>query len=148
MKKMLEELDKIQTSLAQIETITQNQMTVLKGEYGAREMLDLLEEMANYKEELTEAVHSHEEAFQLAYEDCKGAISQKQALRLQQEVSCVLELRERIVFKEEQNLKLMEKVIYKQMREMEPTPLPKPPGEVVKAYNQNKKTSSNLQNNL
>lgn len=113
MESLFKSLDTIIEFLNQIKTLTDNQATVLLSNTSTVEeennMLDLLEQMADYKEELTINLKKEEEIFQQLYDKNKSNLrEQKEIERLQERVGYLLKLQNLIVEEEQKNLLLMQ----------------------------------------
>ncbi|ADZ85251.1 hypothetical protein [Cellulosilyticum lentocellum] len=113
MESLFKSLDTIIEFLNQIKTLTDNQATVLLSNTSTVEeennMLDLLEQMADYKEELTINLKKEEEIFQRLYDKSKSNLrEQKEIERLQERVGYLLKLQNLIVEEEQKNLLLMQ----------------------------------------
>ena len=143
MNELFEYLEHIQGLLEQIYTITVNQGIVLLGieskEEEEEQFLDMVSQMAVYKEEVTSELIASEEAFQSLYDNYKEHITDGEAVkRLQNLVKDILEKKDGVVEEEQKNLMFLQTHSKKKMEKVE---LPQNPKEAAKAYKkQQKKT--------
>ncbi len=114
MEKLFEYLGQIQNLLDQILTITDNQTTILLSLTGSEEededqALDMMAQMADYKDEITKTLSSIEEDFQACYEASKGLIKEADHVRaVQGLVKAILDSKQAIVDQEQRNLLLLQ----------------------------------------
>lgn len=143
MNELFEYLEHIQGLLEQIYTITVNQGIVLLGieskEEEEEQFLDMVSQMAVYKEEVTSELMASEEAFQSLYDNYKEHITDGEAVkRLQNLVKDILEKKDGVVEEEQKNLMFLQTHSKKKMERVE---LPQNPKEAASAYKkQQKKT--------
>lgn len=144
MQQLFDYLKKIHELLEQICTITDNQTTVLlapleanDGEDDEDVSLDMISQMADYKDELTEELIAAEVAFQNAYNNYKDlAASSNQVAELKQMVGEILKRKEDIVEHEQSNLLLLQN---RSKRTIERVKLPQKPEEAISAYKKQQK---------
>lgn len=137
MEQLFESLNHIIEYLNQIYTITQNQTTVLLDNKQAGESLDLIEEMATYKNEVTLELEKTEQIFQGLYNAYKGAITEPEIQKLlKQTVSHVLTLKDKVIQLEQQNVLIMQDLLRRLTEKVE---IPKNPTQVTNAYKQHSK---------
>ncbi|MDF2595237.1 MAG: hypothetical protein K0R69_1578 [Clostridia bacterium] len=144
MEKLFEYLNHIQSLLDQIFTITDNQTTILLTLTGAEgeaenEALDMVTQMADYKEELTKELSSAEEAFQAYYEAHKELVEGEVHVRdMQSLVKGVLDGKQAVVAQEQKNLLLLQAHSKKKLERVQ---VPQNPRHAASAYRkQQKKT--------
>ncbi len=144
MEELFQRLKAIIELLEQIKVLTDNQTTVLLSEETSLEnesgILDLVEEMATYKDELMTGLREQEDAFQKVYSLYKEDLaSSSQLEEIQKLVGYILQMQEAIVEIEQSNLLLMQK---RSKIKLDKVVLPKDNAKVTAAYQkQQKKTS-------
>lgn len=136
MKNLFKSLDTIIEFLEQIKTLTDNQGTVLLSGTSTIEaennMLDMLEQMADYKEKLTINLKKEEEIFQQLYDKSKYDLrEQKEVEYLQERVGYLLKLQNLIMEEEQKNLLLMQS---RSKQRIEKVTLPINNSKVAEAY--------------
>lgn len=136
MDELLNYLHKIQDLLNQISTITDNQTTILLNPIDKTEQetksLDMLEEMADYKDEYTKELIACEELFQNLYNQEKDTIKDsKDIVKLKEMVTRILEIKQEIVEHEQSNLLLLQSHSKKKAERLH---IPQSAKEVAKAY--------------
>jgi len=148
MKELFEYLKNIHELLEQIYTITDNQTTVLlapmeettneeEDSFKEESSLDMITQMSDYKEELTEQLMKAEDLFQKEYDKCKHlASSSEEVMELKRLVSGVLERKEAVVEHEQSNMLLLKS---RSKRTLEVVHLPQNPIEVSNAYKKQQK---------
>lgn len=136
MDEMLDKLDQIQEMLEQILVITQNQMTVLIGGRDTDEGLDMVEQMATLKGELTTEMEQVEARFQQLYSIHKESIVGSVVSKFQVKIGSVLKLKDEIIEAEQKNVLLLQESLRRYVQRVE---LPKDPKLVAEAYMKNKK---------
>lgn len=132
MEELFERLNRIVEYLNQIYTITQNQTTILldKGQTG--EGIDLIEEMASYKNELTSQLEKEEQGFQEVYNQYKTTIEEVEVQKLlKQTVSHILTLKDKVIELEQKNVLIMQDLLKRLTEKVE---IPKNPQFVANAY--------------
>lgn len=139
MEKLFESLNQIVELLNQIYTITGNQTTILLDSKQAGEGLDMIEQMAVYKNELTTQLESTEQIFQQYYDQYKNHITDIDAQKLlKQTVSYVLELKDKVIKLESQNVLIMQDLLKRLTEKVE---IPKQAQAVSAAYKQHSKNN-------
>ena len=137
MEALFEALEAIEDLLEQIQTITQNQMTILLDSAYMGDGLDMIEQMATFKEGLTTQVETTEATFQALYSkhkvDITEAIDKK---RLKDSVDHIMRLKAYIIEQEQKNVFILQDLL---RRMQEPIELPKNAKQVAKAYESHKK---------
>lgn len=137
MEELFNHLKKIKELLEQIYTITQNQLTVLIDSRNNNAELEMIEEMANYKQEITLQVEEEEALFQNLYTRYKEELIEKQLMpSLQTKVGNILKLKEDIILNEQKNVLLLQEAMRQCVKCVK---LPKDPSKVADAYKQNRK---------
>lgn len=145
MEKMLGYLGQIEELLEQIHTITLNQMTVLlslSNEQTQEEDsgLDMIAQMADYKDAYTQELSTVEDQFQVCYDKDKKDLSDKMNVqRMQEAVQTILKLKEVIMEQEEKNLLLMKSHAKKKLEKVH---VPQNAKEVANAYKKQQKKSN------
>jgi hypothetical protein len=144
MEKLFEYLNHIQRLLDQIFTITDNQTTILLTLTGVEseaenEVLDMIAQMADYKEELTKELGIAEEAFQAYYEAHRELVAGEKHVRdMQNLVKGVLDGKQAVIEQEQKNLLLLQAHSKKKLERVQ---VPQNPGHAASAYRkQQKKT--------
>ncbi len=144
MEELYQRLEAIIELLEQIKTLTNNQTTVLLSEETTLEeesiLLDMIEQMAAYKDEMMTNLHEQEDAFQKVYGLYKESLAESPELvAIKKKVATILNLQEGIVEIEQSNLLLMQK---RSKTKAEKVILPKNNAKVTEAYQkQQKKTT-------
>lgn len=112
MEQLFKEVFMIIELLEQIKTLTNNQTTVLLVEMDIaeeNERLDIIEQMANYKDGLMRELKEQEIAFQETYTIYKKQLEESGRIaEIQELVGRVLQLQQKIVELEKGNLLLMQ----------------------------------------
>ncbi len=144
---LLAKLDKINELLEQINSITSNQTTVLLEKKleceDKNSIIEVLEGMYNYKEQLIGDVESAEADFEKVYEPYRGKITDDSFIRLfKEKVKAILDLKQIIVENEKRNMMLMQSR-GKQLKQT--VAIPNNPKEVSDRY-KNNKNSKIIQN--
>ena len=134
MEQLFKSLTHIIELLDQIYTITINQRTILLDSKNAGDGLDMIEEMATYKNELTNKLEAIEGAFQEQYAAEKENLTDIEVQKLlKQAVGQVLELKDKVIQLEQHNVLIMQDLLRRLNEKIE---IPKAPGAVVHAYKQ------------
>lgn len=137
MEELFASLNQIIEYLNQIYTITQNQTTILLDSNHAGESLDLIEEMAAYKNEVTLELEKTEQTFQGFYNRDKAEITDPEIQKLlKQTVSHVLGLKDKVIQLEQQNVLIMQDLLRRLTEKVE---IPKSQAQVANAYKQHSK---------
>ncbi|MGL4346186.1 MAG: hypothetical protein ACRCTE_13390 [Cellulosilyticaceae bacterium] len=137
MEEMLVQLEKVKDMLEQILGITQNQMTVLIEGQHSEEGLELVEQMALLKGELTTEMEEAEACFQQLYQVNRGLVQGDKVVALfQSKISEVFLLKDQIIAAEQKNVLLLQETLRKYVERVE---LPKDPKRVTEAYQKQKK---------
>lgn len=132
MEQLFESLNRIVEYLNQIYTITQNQTTILLDSKQAGDSLNLIEEMATYKNEITTELEKEEEIFQTQYNLHKACINEVEVQRLlKQTVGHVLALKDKVIQLEQKNVLIMQDLLKRLTEKVE---IPKNPEFVTMAY--------------
>nr|WP_307991093.1 hypothetical protein [uncultured Niameybacter sp.] len=132
MEQLFESLNRIVEYLNQIYTITQNQTTILLDSKQAGDSLNLIEEMATYKNEITTELEKEEEIFQTQYSLHKASINEVEVQRLlKQTVGHVLALKDKVIQLEQKNVLIMQDLLKRLTEKVE---IPKNPEFVTMAY--------------
>lgn len=132
MEQLFESLNHIVEYLNQIYTITQNQTTILLDSKQAGDSLNLIEEMATYKNEITTELEKEEEIFQTQYNLHKASINEVEVQRLlKQTVGHVLALKDKVIQLEQKNVLIMQDLLKRLTEKVE---IPKNPEFVTRAY--------------
>lgn len=132
MEQLFESLNRIVEYLNQIYTITQNQTTILLDSKQAGDSLNLIEEMAAYKNEITSELEKEEQIFQTQYNLHKGSINEVEVQRLlKQTVGHVLALKDKVIQLEQKNVLIMQDLLKRLTEKVE---IPKNPEFVTSAY--------------
>ena len=136
MEELFEYLRQIYELLEQIDMITDNQTTVLlapmeetieQGDDSEEEIaLDMIAQMADYKDEITEELVKVEDMFQRQYDNCKQLLeNQEEVKKLKRLVAAILERKEAIVEHEQSNLLLLQARSKKQLKRVHISQNPK-----------------------
>ncbi|MGL4343718.1 MAG: hypothetical protein ACRCTE_00830 [Cellulosilyticaceae bacterium] len=137
MEEMLMALEQVRELLEQILGITQNQMTVLLEGQHNDECLDMVEQMAQLKGDLTTQMEQSEAQFQQLYGMHKDQIVGAQVVSFFQErIGTVLSLKDQIIAAEQKNVLLLQELLRKYV---ERVAIPKNPQQVTEAYQKQKK---------
>lgn len=137
MEEMLVALDTVKDMLEQILGITQNQLTVLLEGQHSEECLDIVEQMAQLKGELTMEMEQAEACFQQLYSVHKSQIVGAEVVSFfQSKIGVVLSLKDEIIAAEQKNVLLLQELLRKYVERVE---LPKNPKHVAEAYQKQKK---------
>lgn len=141
MKELFEYLGNIEKLLEQIYTITDNQTTVLLAKMDTEEAengaLDMIAQMADYKDELMHQLGRSEKMFQEEYDVCKNLLKEeKDILELQRLVAAVLDAKQAVVEREQSNLLLMQAASKKKLERVY---VPQNATEVSNAYKKQQK---------
>ncbi|MGL4799609.1 MAG: hypothetical protein ACRDDX_02105 [Cellulosilyticaceae bacterium] len=132
MNVLFEQLEAIKETLEQIHVITQNQMTILLETQYIGEGLDMIEQMADYKETLTTEVEKSEAVFQELYTAHKHEIQQPEdKKRLKQLVDEIMRWKTVIMEGEQKNIMVMRDLLRRCTEKVE---LPKNAQQVASAY--------------
>lgn len=138
MEKLFESLNQIMELLNQIYTITGNQTTILLDSKQAGDGLDMIEQMAAYKNDLTTRLEQVEVVFGQQYAEYKEEIEDVEVQKLlKQTVARVLELKDKVIKLEQQNLLIMQDLLKRLTEKIE---IPKKAEAVSAAYKQHSKT--------
>lgn len=137
MEKLFESLTHIIELLSQIYTITMNQRTILLDSKNASDGLDMIEEMATYKNELTSELEAVEQTFQAQYAKKKEDLTDVEVQKLlKNAVAQVLELKDKVIQVEQQNVLIMQDLLKRLTEKVE---IPKQRDQAMEAYKQNTK---------
>ncbi len=132
MEQLFEKLADIQEILEQILGITQNQMTILLDTQLVGDGLEIIEQMATYKETLTGEVVEAENAFQGLYQEYKETVQTvEDKRRLKRYVDDIMKLKERVIEIEQKNMMIMQDLLRRCSERVE---IPKTAHEVTKLY--------------
>lgn len=135
MEQLFETLGIIKGLLEQVLQITENQMTILLDRQEVSAGLDVIEEMATYKSDLTSEVEQVESVFEAQYNAYKGEVAEQgKGKLLKESVDAILKLKESIIQSEQKNVFLMQELLRGCAKQMT---LQKNPAEVVNAYKVN-----------
>lgn len=112
MQSVFKYLNRIQELLEQIDTITQNQMTILIGDKENLELenraLSLVEEMVECKDKIITELTTAEEAFQNVYDINKEAlVGSGEIKHVKEQVEKILVMKEEITKREQQNMLIL-----------------------------------------
>lgn len=140
MEELVKQLEEIYTLLEQINSITTNQTTILlqtrESRQEVNEVLDMLEGMLNYKDELITLVEAKEQSFEGEYAKYKGRITNPRYINLFKEwVERILTTKQTIVEAEQNNVIIMKSLSKAHASKVS---IPKKPNEVVAAYQKQK----------
>lgn len=140
MEELVRQLEEIYTLLEQINSITTNQTTILlqtrESRQEVNEVLDMLESMLNYKDELITLVEAKEQSFEEEYAKYKGKITNARYINLFKEwVERILTTKQTIVEAEQNNVIIMKSLSKTHASKVS---IPKKPNEVVAAYQKQK----------
>ncbi|PHV71359.1 hypothetical protein CS063_06615 [Sporanaerobium hydrogeniformans] len=143
MEELFQKLKGIIEVLEQIKTLTDNQTTVLLSEITTLEeesnLLDMIEQMAAYKDEMMNALHKEEDEFQKLYAMHKQSLAESNCLAdIQKQVGSILQMQQIIVETEQNNLLLMQKRV---RMKSEKVALPANHAKVTAAYQRQQKKS-------
>lgn len=132
MEALFSVLEEIQEILEQIYGITQNQMTILLETKYMGEGLDMVEQMAVYKEQLTTEVENREITFQGLYNEYHTMVIEREdKKRLKGMVDRIMQLKERIIEGEQKNVLVMQDLLRHAAERVE---IPKTAKHVAEAY--------------
>lgn len=136
MESLVELLKEIEVLLGQISAITANQTTVLlqtpKTVEQENEMLVILENMVEYKEELILAVEKKEEEFEALYGKNKTQITNPDDVKIfKHYIAHILSQKEEIKETEQANVMMVKKRVDRRTKQVD---LPKNPKQVIQAY--------------
>ncbi|WP_069998860.1 hypothetical protein [Cellulosilyticum sp. I15G10I2] len=136
MEELVGYLSQIQALLEQVYTITDNQTTILLAPMDTKEeesnALDMIAQMADYKDELTEELNKLELAFQQKYDELKEVVKYEADLHeLKRLVAAILEAKQAIIEHEQSNLLLLQTHSKKKLERVQ---LPQNPKEAANAY--------------
>lgn len=139
MESLVTLLKEIEALLGQISAITANQTTILlqapKTVEEENEVLALLEQMVEYKEELILEVEKKEQAFEVLYSQYKGQITNPDDIKaFKHYVAHILSLKEEIKEAEQANVMMMRGHAVRRTKQVD---LPKNPKQVMQAYRNN-----------
>ncbi len=139
MEALLQLLKEIEALLEQISVITANQTTILLQEPKAaeeeNEVLAILENMVEYKEELILAVEKKEIDFETLYSQNKAQITNPDHIKVfKHYVANILSKKEEIKEAEQANVVIMQGRAVRKVKQVE---LPKNPQQVTQAYRNN-----------
>lgn len=136
MENLLKQLDHIYELLEQIEALTTNQTTVLlqeKIDFDAEiGDLDILNDMADYKEAMIDELIKIEDAFQESYSPYKGKITDKKIIaEMKERIKRIMKKKQAITDAEQNNLLIMQSYANRKDKQ---TIIPKQASEVAAAY--------------
>ncbi len=140
MDELFKQLEQIRQFLEQIETITENQMTILLSD--SIEGLDIIEQMAQYKSDLTSQLEETEKKFQILYHEKKefihanDQINNRDIKQLKDNVQYILQLKDKVILQEQKNYLLLKEIVDIRKNKMQ---IPKSVDKVVSEYNKHKK---------
>ena len=139
MEILLEQINQVIDILEQIKSITLNQQTIILQTDTKLDEMNMLEEMATYKNTLMLTVEEMEQNFEQNFNRYKGQISQHEKMSLLKEkVAYVIALKEEIVLGEKKNLLMLQDQLKKKIDKVE---LPKNAQKVANAYQKHGKTT-------
>lgn len=135
MEELLEQLNHIYELLEQIEALTTNQTTVLLQEKidfdSENQDLDILNSMADYKEQMIDELSKREEEFQNTYAPYRGKLTDKEMIQAMQAcIKRIMKKKQDIMDAEQNNLMIMQS--YSNRKET--MLIPKKASEAVAAY--------------
>lgn len=132
MEELFSTLEEITECLEQIHSITQNQMTILLETKYMGEGLDMIEQMATYKENLTTEVEEREQVFQGLYSAYRDKITEvEDKKKLKKYVDHIMKLKELIIEGEQKNVMVMQDLLRRCAERVE---IPKNAQRVAEAY--------------
>lgn len=136
MQSVFEYLNRIQDLLEQIDTITQNQMTILIGDKENLEVenmaLSLIEEMVECKDKAITELTIAEHAFQNTYDINKEALVESGEIKhVKEQVEKILVLKEEITRREQQNMLILHNQSNKKIEKLK---VPPNSNQVAAAY--------------
>ncbi|MGL4362159.1 MAG: hypothetical protein ACRCSG_02635 [Cellulosilyticaceae bacterium] len=137
MEQLFDILEEINQLLEQIQTITQNQMTILLEASYIGEGTGLVEEMADFKENLTTEVEQKEKVFQRLYNEHNTHIinvEDKQLLKTL--VDRIMKTKQHIIEGEQKNVMIMQNLLHNKVN---CTTTYKTPQHVANAYKAQRK---------
>ncbi|OON98157.1 MAG: hypothetical protein ATN36_01350 [Epulopiscium sp. Nele67-Bin005] len=119
MTKQVSKLDELQLILKEvieqlkdIEGITLNQHQILLSDMTQDEKLKILEEMANYKNEMTLKIEAEEDKFQDLYKEVRPQLTSKSYVaELQSKIKELLDLKDVIIKMETTSVEIMDKQV-------------------------------------
>ena len=139
MERLLEQIDQVIEILEQIKRITLNQQTIILQSSSKEENMNMVEEMATYKNTLMLEVEAIEQNFENSFKSQKAHIAHHEQIgTLKDQVSYVITLKEDIVLGEQRNLLILQDQLKKQVEKVQ---LPKNAEKVARAYEQHKKVT-------
>ena len=115
MDELFKQLEQIRQFLEQIQNITENQMTILLSD--SIEGLDMIEQMAEYKGELTTQLEKVEKEFQALYNEKKefihsnDQINNSELKQLKDNVKYILQLKDQVILQEQKNYLLLKEAV-------------------------------------
>lgn len=139
MDELFKQLDQIRQFLEQIQNITENQMTILLSD--SIEGLDMIEQMAEYKGELTAQLEKVEKEFQALYNEKKefihsnDQINNSELTQLKDNVKYILQLKDQVILQEQKNYLLLKEAVDTSNK----VKIPKSVDKAVSEYNKHKK---------
>ena len=125
MNTILTYLSRIESLLEQIETMTQNQTTILLHQLDSKEdeALNIIEEIVGYKDKAIQELTEVEALFQESYKKNREALLQSAQIKeIKERVAHILEAKERITKHEQNNLRLLTSKIGKRPEKVEIKP--------------------------
>ncbi len=140
MDELFEKIDQIRLFLEQIKNITENQTTILLSDN--IEGLDMIEQMAEYKSELTSELEKTEKAFQALYDEKREAIYANDQIRnndlkqLKNNVEYILQLKEQVILQEQKNYMILKEITETRKNAVK---IPKNLKEAVSEYSKHQK---------
>ncbi len=118
--------------LRQIEGITLNQQQVLCTDPLDDERLNMIEQMAGFKENITNDVERVENKFQMLYSEVKPFLTDKSFVaRLQTNISEVLHLKDNVIRLEQMNADSLKRELNQKLGKVI---VPKKPEEIINKY--------------
>ena len=110
---VFEHLERIKDLLAQIDTITENQTTILlsnQNDFNEENLaLDIMEQMVECKESVINELVEEEAAFQKAYDRYKSQLIQSGEIgKLKKVIASIMKMKEEITRKEQQNMLILQ----------------------------------------
>jgi archaellum component FlaC len=139
MDELFKQLEQIRQFLEQIQNITENQMTILLSD--SIEGLDMIEQMAEYKGELTTQLEKVEKEFQALYNEKKefihsnDQINNSELKQLKDNVKYILQLKDQVILQEQKNYLLLKEAVDTRNK----VKIPKSVDKAVSEYNKHKK---------
>ena len=112
MEALFEALDAIYAHLEQIQTITQNQTVILLDTSYMGDGLDMIEQMATFKEQLTTEVEEKEAVFQGLYSKYKNDVTDvDDKKRLKDTVDSIMQIKNFIMEQEQKNVFILQDLL-------------------------------------